>query len=357
MPWSPLAVLPNVRLADRIEASPLALVPHGDARVAALCEQHAPFGEFISRFTTEHGTALQPAVLLKEFEGENQQYSTEAMVAFRNSIAVATIIRSHALLLNNGAQHRIMYSDVFQFHPWMIDRDYERLISLTPAQMAVHNIEDFRGQSSAGVPIHGLAYHETDRPLLEALLNSWTKGYGKARQSAEQRALFRSLNMANAALAMPAVQGALFFDYGRQCALWVSAFEILAHHFAGRARADFLAVKQLLEASRFLGRKTRRRRYRISYRRRGENVALPTKLYMLLYQARNDFLHGNPVTRSNLRLPWSGRFIGDFAPLLYRCALRSFLGIGPQAGDREFHVQWDVEEALLRALERPDPDD
>src|SRR5690606_34372540 len=124
-------------------------------------------------------------------------------------------------------------------------------------------------------------------------------------------------------------RAALIFDYGRQCALWVSAFEILAHHYAGRGRADFSAVKELLEARPFLSRKIRSRRYRITYRGRTENVALPTKLYMLLYKARNDFLHGSAVTRSSLLLQWSGRFVGDFAPLVYRCALRNFLGFGP----------------------------
>jgi hypothetical protein len=172
--------------------------------------------------------------------------------------------------------------------------------------------------------------------------------------------------MANAALAMPAARAPLIFDYGRQCALWVSAFEILAHHFAGRGRADFSAVRDLLEARSLLSRSIRPRRYRITYRSKAENVALPTKLYMLLYKTRNDFLHGNAVTRSSLLLPWSGRFVGEFAPVLYRCALRNFLGFGPRlpdinaaaaAGDPEVHLQFDVEDALLRARQPPHPED
>jgi hypothetical protein len=363
MPWSPLAVLPNLRLADPIEASPLALVPLEDERVAALRAQHPRFGDFVTRFTTEHGSVVHPAVLLKEFEGENQQYSTEAMVAFRNSIAVATALRSHSVYLRYGTQHRIMYSDAFEFYPWMLDRNNERLISLTPAQMALHTVNEFHGQSAAGVPLQGLARHELDRPLLAALLEVWKAAYRKSRQSAKERALFRSLNMANAALAMPAAKAALIFDYGRQCALWISAFEILAHHHSGKDRANFGFVRDLLEARPFIDRRIRPRRYRISYGGKRENVALPTKLYKLLYDVRNDFLHGNAVTRSSLLLPWSGRFLGEFAPLLYRCALRNFLGFGPApreinaaaaAGDREPHVQFDVEEALQCAREPPE---
>ena len=157
-----------------------------------------------------------------------------------------------------------------------------------------------------------------------------------------------------------------FFDYGRQCALWVSAFEILAHHHAGRGRADIPAVRQLLEARPLLDRRIRPRRYQIRYGGIRENVALPTKLYMLLYQTRNDFLHGNAVTRSNLLLPWSRRFVGEFAPLLYRCVLRNFLGFGANpadmnaaaaAGDREPNIQLDVEQALLSAREPPEPEE
>ena len=363
MPWSPLAVLPNVRLADSIEASPLALVPPEDARVTDLREQHVRFGEFVSRFTTEHGADVEPAILLKAFKGENKQYSTEAMVAFRNSIAIATTLRSHAVRLAYGTQHRIIYSDAFEFYPWMLDRNHERLISLTPAQMAWHTVDEFHGQSTAGVPLQNLAMHELDRPLLEALLEAWKLAYGRSRQTAKERALFRSLNMANTALAMPAARAALIFDYGRQCALWISAFEILAHHHSGEDHANFKLVRELLEERPLNGRRIGRRIYRIGGKRRPQNVALPTKLYALLYQARNDFLHGNAVKRSSLLLPWSDRFIGDFAPLLYRCALRNFLGFGPvpadlnaaaAAGEREPYMQLDVEQALLSARQPPE---
>lgn len=365
MPWNPLAILPNLQLADAIEAEPLALVPLEDGRVAELGAQHPRFEDFVTRFATEHAAIVHPAILLQEYEGGNPQYSSEAMAAFRNTISVATTLRSHAVHLRYGTQNRIMYSDLFEFYPWMIDREYEYLISLTPAQMALHNVEDFQGQPAAGVPLQNLALHEIDRPLLSAMHDIWRSAYGRSRRTAMERALFRSLNMANAALAMPVARAALIFDYGRQCALWVSAFEILAHHFAGRGRADFSAVRMLLEARPFLSRRIRARRYRIVNRGRAERVSLPTKLYMLLYKARNDFLHGNAVTQSNLLLPWSSTFVGEVAPLLYRCALRNFIGFGPTptemnaaaAGDDvEPHTQFDVEEAILLARQAPEPE-
>ena len=155
MAWSPLAVLPNVLLADPIEATPLALVPLSDDRATRLCDEHATLAEFLSRFSTEHGTIVEPTILLAELTAQDLPYNAEAMVAFRNCISVATILRSYVASLNHGAQHRIMYSNAFEIYPWMLDRNQEHLISFTPAQWALHNVEDFQGQSIAGVPVQG----------------------------------------------------------------------------------------------------------------------------------------------------------------------------------------------------------
>ncbi|WP_242126916.1 hypothetical protein [Sphingobium sp. Sx8-8] len=187
--------------------------------------------------------------------------------------------------------------------------------------------------------------------------------------SAFDRVLFRSLNMANAALAMPAVRGATIFDYGRHCALWISAFEILAHHDSGRNRADLSAVLDLLERKPHWFRQLNARRYTVRHRGRTRRTSLACKLYALLYQVRNDFLHGNPVDNRTLLLKESGRFIGHFAPLLYRCALRNYLDLhyvppapledqqAREAAQLAAHdyeePQFDVEQALLLARVSP----
>jgi hypothetical protein len=84
-------------------------------------------------------------------------------------------------------------------------------------------------------------------------------------------------------------------------------------------------------------------------------------------------LHGNPVTVSDLKLKWSGRPIFQFAPLLYRCALRNFLDLHfvpnePQGGlearvrfQFERHdyeeSQVDVELAIRLAQTSPNEDE
>ena len=97
---------------------------------------------------------------------------------------------------------------------------------------------------------------------------------------------------------------------------------------------------------------------------------LASWLYQVLYECRNDFLHGNPVERSNLVLSTPQRTIFEYAAPLYRMALTAFLPITyaatmPSADDPKafgaFVVdrmdlmgpQKNAEEALLTAIWPP----
>lgn len=373
MPWQFLSVLPNLELQETIEAREAAIVPPADERVLALRRENPNVESFLGRFRTTHGQVVNPAVVLRDANASPAKGTWEAMVGLRNCLSVSTVVHQTALVLLYPGQPRILFSDPFDFYPWSLDRNYEHMLSITPAIWAIHQVEQFAGQAAPGSPVHRLRLFDTDRPLLSELLARWDLAHGRRRISDFDRALFRSLNMANAAMAMPAVQGITIFDYGRQCALWISAFEILAHFHAGRGKADLPAVLQLLDKKPYLLRSLRQHRFTIVQRGRNSRVQLPLKLYALLYQVRNAFLHGNPVGAADLKLSWSGRPIFHFAPLLYRCALRNFLDLrfvpenpprDRQARlqaqmDEHFYeaAQADVEQALGLAISRPQADE
>ena len=236
--------------------------------------EHPNFDTFLARFRTAHGTAVDPSVMLLDATAPDGRRSEEAMVALRNCLSVATVLRQTAIEMLHPRGHRVLFSDAFEFHPWTLDRDFNRMMSITPAIMAVHRVEEFAGQPAPGSPIHRLHGGDVDRSLLRELIAHWDHAYERLRRPPLQRALFRSLNMANAALAMPAVRGVTYLDYGRQCALWISAFEILAHFDSGRNRADLPAVLQLLIKKPFSRRELNARRYTISLRRRRQRVGL-----------------------------------------------------------------------------------
>jgi hypothetical protein len=371
MSWLILSILPNIDLRVEIAAEQVAIVPPADERVVALRSEHPNLELFLTRFTGSHGRVVHPAILLFDAQAPDTKRTGEAMVGIRNALAVSTVLQQTALELQHPQGHRILFTDPFDFYPWNLDRDFDRMISITPASMAIHRVGDFAGQSSPGSPVHTLQPIGIDRILLSEILDHWNAAYGQPRMTLMDRALFRSLNMANAAMRMPATTAATIFDYGRQCGLWISAFEILAHFEHGRA--NLANVFALLDMKRFHMRQLNARRYRVRYGGQRLSVTLAHKLYERLYRVRNDFLHGNPVTVKSLQIAQSGRFIGHFAPLLYRFALRNFLDLHfvPQVapGDIQQQVvarfeehdyeaaQLDAEQALLLANVAPPEDE
>lgn len=97
---------------------------------------------------------------------------------------------------------------------------------------------------------------------------------------------------------------------------------------------------------------------------------LASWLYQVLYECRNDFLHGNPVERSNFFLATPQRTIFEYAAPLYRIALTAFLPLaygvpmpsaddagafGAYIADRMDFMgpQKNAEEALLTAARPP----
>jgi len=144
--------------------------------------------------------------------------------------------------------------------------------------------------------------------------------------------LFRSLNMAYNACFIPAAsRETLLFDVGRLLSLWVSAFEILAHPGpGGKATRD--GVLDALDQQPFwVGNEVRDLVIPIAAARAKKADPpvlrkLPSWFYVRLYDARNDFLHGNPVTAtSHLIEPDGAKSLLDVAATLYRFALASAL--------------------------------
>jgi hypothetical protein len=119
--------------------------------------------------------------------------------------------------------------------------------------------------------------------------------------------------MAHHASLLPAGADAVSHDDGRVVGLWTAAFEILVHP-GGDGQANLKKVFELLQ--------------KVSWRdKQNEGKSLACWLYKCMNSCRNDFLHGNPVTRENLLLPESGRPLTSHAATLYRLALSSFLDL------------------------------
>jgi hypothetical protein len=75
------------------------------------------------------------------------------------------------------------------------------------------------------------------------------------------------------------------------------------------------------------------KRYPVRSGKKVERRQLAAALYARLHQARNQFLHGEPVSRATLSLRVNGHTLFQIAAPLYRLALTAFLDVRPRPLD------------------------
>ncbi len=318
--WRPAAILPNLSLPKAIEGDEIAIAPHCDPRVVEFGSAHPTFQTFLGRFTDAFSAPLDPAVLVVREGLRTKLGQVAPLASFRDMVALSTIPYARSIAAVSRNSRHIFYSNSFAFYPWTLHPGNEHLVLSTPAVTDWREVEEFHGQSSAELPVVELS--RLDEPLYNALLGRWKSHYLGRRQRWRDRALFRSLNMANQAARLPAGIDPTIYDLGRIAALWVSAFEILAH--PRTAKSGLRSVYPLLEGIRYHDRRVGSRRF-AAYMGRDKRRPLPCWLYGKLYQARCAFLHGSPVRASLLMPPKSEQGLFWLAPSLYRLALAGFL--------------------------------
>ncbi|MEQ8747368.1 hypothetical protein [Pyruvatibacter sp.] len=232
----------------------------------------------------------------------------------------------------------------------------------------MHKLSRFKGQSSPTLFRTSIGKNDIDQPLLAELMARWRRRYEMDEPAWENVALMRSLNMAYHASLLPAGTETTFYDVGRVVSLWVSAFEILVHPGKnGRANRD--KVIKMIERTCWAKAESGQLVYDPGETTK-EKRTLASWLCQMLYDCRNDFLHGNHVERSKLVLPTPQRTIFEYAAPLYRIALTAFLPLTyqvaiPSADDPHAFAAWTndpmgfmrpqktTEEALLTATHPP----
>ena len=201
--------------------------------------------------------------------------------------------------------------------------------------------------------------------MFRALAQHW----GKVCLSQRKRPhandkILRSLNMAYHACKLPSLQDAGIFDYGRLVALWVSAFEILAH--PGMGRVNRWAVYDLLDRAEWRNKKNQGRYFRLKDRKGYSMRARPCRVYERLYGMRNDFIHGNPFDQMSRVFATDGIILHKAAAPLYRMALAAAMELRLERKEPDdlneyvkyhfltvepfYRFQAEMEDAIVRAL-------
>jgi hypothetical protein len=321
--WMPVRVMPNVTLDEAIEASHAALVPCSDRHVCAIADRRPALKTFLAAFRDEFGTPVLPTVAMFREDAPDGVRTDTAIGGFRDAVCVSAIVAGWS---RKSATGTIIHSDAFDVYPWFLGH-HDHLGTVTPAMIGIHNVEELQGQSAPALGRRSLSKSDMDGPLLDALLARWQCCFVDGDYSDKNLRLFRSLEMARAASKVPGGADANIYDAGRAIALWISAFEILAHDGEWSSPKSVLSLldhapwltRELVSHDRsvFLDKK---KKTPISTNLAGE-------VYAHLNRARNDFLHGNPVTDETLRIEKCQKNVLHFAAPLFRLALTAILDL------------------------------
>jgi hypothetical protein len=321
--WTPVFALPNVTIETPFEASRAALVPCKDERLQALARSDTPMAHFLAAFRDEFGKQIWPTIGLVRDDADHVK-NVEAFGAFRDAVCVSTIVAGHALTMTAGSPQGILHSDAFAFYPWFLSRaTSEHIVAVTPALYAHAVVSGLQPQSTPALGNRSLTSGHVDTPLLRALIFRWESCFGDGKMNAQDRRLFRSLEMARAASKTPGGADASEHDAGRAAAMWVSAFEILAYD---GVRSNAGRVLDLLERVNWVQAGLRARDH-FALGRNKRKVNLAGYVYDRLNSARNDFIHGNPLTKETLNVGPSGKHVHWFAGPLFRLALTARLDL------------------------------
>lgn len=321
--WKPLVVMPNADVRRSLECEFAAIVPPDDARIAQLCADHPTFQQFLYKFSGQFGEQIWPSIILLKHDAPQSFRTAEAVTAFRDILSMAVVPLARARRLRYKQANPLIFSTPFQLYPWMIDAKFEDVILTNPAQLHAHLLNEFSGQSFPEQSQVSILERDIDLPLCGELVSRWVVRYSGAQIEWKEKALFRCLNMANEAASIHALTAATFYDVGRSLALWVSAFEILAHP-GGNGQSNFWTVCALLESVNWIDGQLSQLAYEIPGNP-PQQKQLAIWICKQLYNLRNDFLHGNDVDGPNLQL--KGNVIVDYAPCIFRMALTGFLDL------------------------------
>jgi hypothetical protein len=324
-PWTFLFLIPHIGFAKPIEHNPFAIVPHDDPRLVALAKTSIAIDRLLNRFTDQFGENIQPSALVMAPD-YSKKVDYYAVASFRNCIAICGIVDAWVRNLTGGNAGYPSWSDYFDFYPFTTNSDGD-LAAKSVASTELNRPDDFRGQKTPYLPALSARAAGVDNEILDRLWGRWDRVFWKDKQDRSTRALFRSLEVAYQAMRVPAAGSRYptIHEFGVGIALWVSAIEILAHPRQGNANLG--EVLNLLDKATWSGKEASAKRYRVRYRGVVRKVPYVSKLYDELYRARNDYLHGNPVTVRSLFAAGkpSGPTLLHIAPLIYRAALDGYL--------------------------------
>jgi hypothetical protein len=119
MSWTPVFVLPNLRVSHEVTTDEVAIVPYTDERLRPYEATHPQYRQFLRKFTDPFGARVSPGVLLLRSDAPETFKSIEAVSSFRDLLALSVIPLQRAKGIVHDGSYHIKFSDFFDFYPWV----------------------------------------------------------------------------------------------------------------------------------------------------------------------------------------------------------------------------------------------
>lgn len=143
--WRFIGLLHNLPLETAVETPRMAVAPYNDARLSANLE-NKDFRHFVTSFRDQFGRSRQPSALLARGAVRRKP---EAVLAFRNALAVSAVTRAWTRFLGADRQlEYFKYSGYFDLYPHYLSSDYSNLIVNSASLLGVDETKEFRGQTA-----------------------------------------------------------------------------------------------------------------------------------------------------------------------------------------------------------------
>ena len=329
--WRLAFVLPNLCLGQHQRSPPglslglagIAIVPAFDPRVVEITQWSEAARSFLGSFHDGNGTEITPAVLILRNDWHRDlKDDPEPLIAFRNAVAVTSILPYRAQW-QNGGWLGVSWSEAFDYHPVRLRPDGSKFDFWTPALNSVgFRMKGLSMTPDLRVPRTHLCHSDT--LLAKRLGQVWYQRYLRSRDKRSSAKVFRSLELAFEALGMRFRSYSSLSEVGLNAVPWVTSMEVLASpDQKGVTKWD---CARLIGQHEFSDRRLRSRRYWVKVKRGRHHMNLAQRVFVRLYEARSKFVHGDRVSVKLLLTP------GDESPPLlslastvYRAALVAYL--------------------------------
>jgi len=169
--WIFISVFHNLSISNRIESKYVVITPHDDPLTQAIRDRSPAFSQFVDNFKDQFGRHFSPSLF---FLHKSVKPDLEAVIAFRNLLAISSIVESWERFIRHGTQlDYYKFSNYFELYPYSLSKDEKDLIASTPSILGLDEPSEFQGQCSPEIATSHSTSRLYDPTLFEALSKQW----------------------------------------------------------------------------------------------------------------------------------------------------------------------------------------